>query len=127
MGKMNELSAVLDELVDCGNRMIDTAETLKAMFTNTTENTAQPSADTETKKASAAPEKKPAATEATNKKEEKQIALSDVRMVLADKARLGHTDEVRALIKKHGASKLSAVDPKEYAALLQEAEVIGNA
>ena len=50
------------------------------------------------------------------------IPLEKVRAVLADKSRLGHTAEVKALLQKHGAVKLSEVDPAEYAALLAEAE-----
>jgi hypothetical protein len=47
-----------------------------------------------------------------------------VRAVLAEKSRSGHTEEVRALLNKHGADKLSEIDPAEYAALLAEAEVL---
>ena len=50
------------------------------------------------------------------------VPLEKVRAVLADKSRLGHTVEVKALLQKHGAVKLSEVDPAEYAALLAEAE-----
>ena len=67
------------------------------------------------------------ATEAPIKKESKpELKLEDVRAVLAEKSRAGHTAEVRALLKKYGAAKLSAVDPAKYEALLQDAEVIGN-
>ena len=52
------------------------------------------------------------------------IPLEKVRSVLADKSRLGHMVEVKALLQKHGAVKLSEVDPSEYAALLAEAEVL---
>ena len=55
-----------------------------------------------------------------------QLKLEDVRAVLAEKSRAGHTAEVRALLKKHGADKLSEIDPAKYEALLQDAEVIGN-
>ena len=44
--------------------------------------------------------------------------------VLADKSRTGHAAEIRELLKKYGASKLSLVDPKHYEALLREAEVL---
>lgn len=55
------------------------------------------------------------------------ITLENVRGVLAGKSRDGHTAEVRALILKFGASRLSEIDPKDYEAVLREAEVIGNA
>ena len=34
--------------------------------------------------------------------------------------------EARALIPKYGAAKLAEIDPANYEALLQDAEVIGN-
>ena len=52
------------------------------------------------------------------------LTLEEVRAVLADKSRAGHTAEIRELLKKYGASKLSLVDPKHYEALLREAEVL---
>ena len=56
--------------------------------------------------------------------EEKPLTLEEVRAVLAEKSRSGHTEEVRALLNKHGADKLSEIDPAEYPALLAEAEVL---
>ena len=56
----------------------------------------------------------------------KPITLEQVRAVLAEKSRNGHTAKVRELLKKHGAAKLSEIDPKEYPALLAEAEVLGD-
>ena len=52
------------------------------------------------------------------------LTLEEVRAVLADKSRAGHTAEIRELLKKYGASKLSLVDPKHYEALLRKAEVL---
>ena len=56
--------------------------------------------------------------------EEKPLTLEEVRAVLAEKSRSGHTEEVRELLAKHGADKLSEIDPAEYPALLAEAEVL---
>ena len=56
--------------------------------------------------------------------EEKPLTLEEVRAVLAEKSRSGHTDEVRELLARHGADKLSEIDPAEYPALLAEAEVL---
>ena len=62
-------------------------------------------------------------------KEEKkpELKLEDVRAVLAEKSRAGHTAAIRTLLQKYGASKLSAVDPKHYEALLKDAEVLDDA
>lgn len=56
--------------------------------------------------------------------EEKPLTLEKVRAVLAEKSRAGHTAEVKALLIKHGADKLSDIDPAEYPALLADAEVL---
>nr|DAF01988.1 MAG TPA: hypothetical protein [Caudoviricetes sp.] len=61
------------------------------------------------------------------KKPEKKLSLEDVRRVAADKARQGHTDEVRQLIQKFGADKLSGVDAANYPAMMEELEAMGHA
>lgn len=57
---------------------------------------------------------------------EKTYSLEEVRAELADVSRAGFTDEVRELIVKHGASKLSEIDPSKYADIIKDAKVIGN-
>ena len=61
------------------------------------------------------------------KAEEKQYTLEDVRKALAAKSGAGFTAEVRALLEKHGASKLSGIQESEYAAIMEEVEGIGSA
>lgn len=56
--------------------------------------------------------------------EAKPLTLEEVRAVLAKKSRAGHTAEVKELLNKHGADKLSEINPSEYAALLADAEVL---
>ena len=58
---------------------------------------------------------------------EKPPTLEEVRAILAEKARAGFTSEVRELLGRYGANRLSAADPKHYAAIVKEAEVLGNA
>lgn len=65
---------------------------------------------------------KPEQPKPEKKSEEKQITLEEVRAVLAEKSHDGFTAEVRALLEKYGASKLSQIDPSKYAALLADAE-----
>jgi len=55
---------------------------------------------------------------------EKEISYTDVRAVLAEKSRAGHTAKIKEILISHGAEKLSAIDPGEYAALLREVEVL---
>lgn len=55
---------------------------------------------------------------------EPEIPLEKVRGVLADKSRSGKTAEVRAIIRKYGADRLSDIDPKDYPQVLKDAEVL---
>ena len=82
----------------------------------------QPDQTTEEKPAQK-PEKKNVAKK-EEKAEPKPLTLERVRAALAEKSRAGHTSEVKALLIKHGADKLSDIDPAEYPALLAEAEVL---
>ena len=54
----------------------------------------------------------------------KKISLEDVRAVLAKLSQHGKTAEVKDLITKYGASKLSDVDEGKYKDLLNDAEGI---
>lgn len=56
--------------------------------------------------------------------ETKKVSLEDVRAVLAKLSQIGKTADVKKLIVKHGAQKLSDVPESEYASLLHEAEGI---
>lgn len=55
------------------------------------------------------------------------LTLEEVRTVLAEKSRNGFTKEIKELLKKYGASKLSEVDSKNYEALLKDTEELNNA
>ncbi len=114
MGKVSELSQLIEELKQCGNTLIGISEDLKNLFSGSEEET-----EPKTKATEEVPTKAP--------KKEKTLSLEDVRAVMADKSRKGYTAEVKALLTKRGVSKLSDVDAKDYAALLAEVEVIGNA
>lgn len=109
MSKMNELSLAVTELKRCGESLIGISESLADLFSGS-HNAEAPD---QPKVEAPAPEEKP-------------IALETVRAVLAEKSRSGHTAKVRELLEKHGAGKLSEIDPVEYPALLAEAEVLGN-
>ena len=49
--------------------------------------------------------------------------------MLARKTRVSkeNTEAIRQLLSKHGAQRLSEINPQEYAAILKEAEVIPDA
>ena len=56
------------------------------------------------------------------KQEEKAYEIEDVRKILADKSRLGHTAKIRELLEKYGAKKLSEIDPSNYKDLVADVE-----
>lgn len=115
MGKVSELSQLIEELNRCGNTLIGISEDLRNLFSASEE-----AKETELKM------KSTKETPAKAPKKEKPLSLEDVRAVMADKSRKGYTAEVKTLLTKRGVSKLSDVDANDYAALLAEAEVIGN-
>lgn len=55
------------------------------------------------------------------------LTLEEVRSVLAEKSRKGHTAEIRSLLQKYGAEKLSQLDPANYKVLLADVEVLKDA
>ena len=64
------------------------------------------------------------AAEQPTQQEVKAVTLEEVRAVLAEKSMAGFTDAIRNLLEKHGASKLSQIDPANYAALFADAEAL---
>lgn len=58
------------------------------------------------------------------KKEEQKVAVEDIRVVLAEKSQEGKTKEIKELLGKYGVAKLSAVEEKDYPALLAKAKVL---
>lgn len=61
---------------------------------------------------------------ATSRKKEKSVAVEDIRAVLAEKSQDGKSRQIKELLGKYGVAKLSAVEEKDYPALLQEAKVL---
>ena len=102
MGKISELDMAIRDLRSAAATINDVADTLAEVFS--------------TESADEAPD---AATPA-----EPALTLEQVRAVLADKSRQGHTAEIRSLLQKYGASKLSGIDPVHYNALLADVEVL---
>ena len=98
MGKISELELAIKDLRSAAATINDVADTLAEMFSN----------------ASAAAPVEPALT------------LEQVRAILAGKSRQGFTAEIRTLLQKYGAAKLSGINPVHYKALVAEAEVLGD-
>jgi hypothetical protein len=77
--------------------------------------------------ASVESEEKPSAQEIQEvKPAAKTISVEDVRAVLTPISQSGKTAQVKALLIKHGANRLSDIDPSKYESLLADAEVLAN-
>ena len=109
MSKMAEMAQTIEELRTAAASINAAADWLYQQF----------SGDDDSKQ-------KPAKATAKKEDPKPELKLEDVRAVLAEKSRAGHTAEVRALLKKYGAAKLSEIYPTNYEALMKDAEVIGN-
>ena len=103
MGKISELELAIKDLRTAAATINEVANTLAEMFSTTVDEA--PNTDV------------PA---------EPQLTLEQVRAILADKSRKGHTAEIRSLLQKYGAAKLSDIDPVHYKALVADAEVLGD-
>ena len=55
------------------------------------------------------------------------ITLEEIRTVLAELSRDGFTKEIREIFTKHGAKKLSELDPSEYESVIEEAKALKDA
>ena len=107
MSKMSDMAATIEELRNAAATITDVANWLTEMFSTTT-------AVDETQKSEPVSPPEPVLT------------LEQVRAVLADKSRNGFTAQIRSLLQKYGAAKLSGIDPANYKALVTDAEVLGD-
>lgn len=103
MSKMSDMAMTIKELRNAAAAINEAADWLAEQFSDSIV------------KASNSAEKKP------------ELKLENVRAFLAEKSRVGFTADVRTLLEKYGAKRLSEVDSKYYEALLKDAEVLGNA
>lgn len=101
MSKISEMEATIRELRDIASSINDIANWLTDAFGSTDDTEAAPA---------------PAKT----------YSLEEVRAILAEKSRDGFTAQIRDLLQRYGATKLSEVDPTRYGGLVADAEVLGN-
>ena len=101
MSKMSELNRLVQELKKCGESLVNIADELAEIFSETGKKTEAP-------------------TESA-----KEYTFTEVRAFLAEKSRAGHTADVRKILEAHGADKLSALDKGDNAAVMTEAEAWG--
>ena len=61
---------------------------------------------------------------AAEAQQESPATLEGIRALMAQKTQEGKSKEIKELLQKYGAAKLSAVKPEDYPALMQEAQVL---
>ena len=91
-----------------------TAQTTEG-YINTFEEIYNP--ETDEPQAAEAPKEQP-----TPKQEEATVTFVQLRSRLSEISRTGHTQEVKKLITRYGADKLSDIAEADYTAVLAEAE-----
>jgi len=101
---MSDMAQTIEELRSAAAAISDAADWLTKMFSG-----------------------EPQAEDTPASPPEPELTLEQVRAVLADKSRKGHTAEIRALLQKYGATRLSGINPANYKALLADAEVLTDA
>lgn len=116
MCKMSELSQILDDLISCGEKMIQTANAIKECFSE---------------EAPAAEPEKKARTSKKKKVPEKTYFKEDVRALLAAKANEAGGQfkaQVKAIVKKYGnGGSLTDVPAESYPTLVEKVEGLKDA
>ena len=119
--QLNKIGTALVKAADLVEKLIPLIRTIGEGMLGAAD---EPKKVTAKSKAKALPAPEPEVIEAPADEPAKEYTLEDVRAALAEKSRAGKTDEVKALISKYGADRLSSIDPSNYAALMADAEVI---
>ena len=123
MGKMKELDLMLQELEEHTNAVLEISADIRSFFTSKPEsNVSFESNDADWDNYREEEQLKDAKDE--EKEAEKKITIGELKPLLVSRAREGKSDQVKALLNKFGYNKLSEVDPKDYKAIFDEAEVL---
>lgn len=112
MDKMIEMINALNALTKAVSAL---TEKITSEYLNTFETIYDPAEDEP--QAAEAPKE-----QTTPKQEEATVTFVQLRSRLSEISRSGKTAEVKELIAKYGASKLSDITESDYAAVLAEAE-----
>lgn len=109
MGKVDGLIRALEDMAACSEQLMKAATDLGA-FIKEKNQTGKSAAET----------KPPESAKAETKK----YSFIEVRKAFSAKAHEGHTEQLRALIAKYGADKLSAVKEEDFAAIMADLEAL---
>ena len=118
MNHMNEILQLLDNIIVCGESMAKIGRLLKEFIPEFAEAIPQKTKAEQVIEADTAPAALP-------EKKEEPAAFADVRKAFSAKSHAGYTAQVKELIGKYGADRLSDVKEEDYPALMADLEVIG--
>ncbi len=99
MAKMSELDTLLTELSEHSQRLQESVNAIRELLSGKEEEKAD---------------------------EQKPLSIEEVRALLLEKRKAGFRDEIKALLLRHGADRLTDIDPTEYRTMMAEAEEIGK-
>lgn len=120
---MSRIKLLLDVVEDM-NALSESLKTLaEAMMEGRAEET-EPAKESPKKEEKPEPVKQEEPKKEEPQKAELTYTKEDVRKALAAKSSEGKTKEVKELLMCHGGGKLSAIDPTEYAAMMEEVKGI---
>lgn len=122
MKQMNEINQLLDSIILCGENMARICKLLKEILPEFADAIPQKTKPSPVIKADTAPAKLP---EKADTPAAKTYTFADVRKAFSAKSHEGYTHQVKELISKFGAEKLSDVKEADYTALMAALEVIG--
>lgn len=135
MSKTSTLLTTLDEMIQCGQElltsieqlqkccegMIKTSKALKEFYSMP-----EPAAKANPATPVASPTATIPAPATPAASSEKTYTFTEVRGTLAKKATEGFKKEIKELITKYGAEKLSDIKPENYTALIKDVEGLSH-
>ena len=107
--KMKELSRALADIAACGEYLTQLANSTRELLEEKADPVAQPT---------------PKAAESAQEEPPKKYTFAEVRKAFSAKSHEGYTEQVKALIARYGAEKLSAVKEEDYPAIMKDLEAI---
>lgn len=103
MSKMKEFDMLLDELIKHGEGILEIAKEMRQMFSEN-----------------------PTALSEPKEKAKEPLSFTDLRARLAQRSREGFTTNIKSILRKYGAEKLSAIKPENYEDVLKEVEALSH-
>ena len=109
MNKMKEISQALADIAACGEYLTTLANSTRELLEEKVESGMQPTHN---------------AAEGVQEEQPKKYTFAEVRKAFSAKSHEGYTEQVKALIARYGAEKLSAVKEEDYPAIMKDLEAI---